>query len=316
MTSTQRTGKLFVMVGPAGAGKNSLMKDMIARIPGLRQLPTATTRPMRDTEQQGREHVFVTHEEFLRLIDQDALLEHQVVHGRLYGILRQTLEDALDAGELLIADIEIFGAQIVQRSYPDNVCMIFVQPPSIGDLVQRMEARGDSLVERTKRLLRVPMELAYANECDYAILNDDLQKTADTLFNVITAEAQGKRAIGMERIRYDYTYLAQVVPFYHHEVLLPLSGDALGLTFDSSASPAETALTALEQRLGVRASQADLIGGGVDGSFLAPYRFEYESEGAHETLRYIYLYRMEERAEFEGFQWMPARWEVPNGEPA
>lgn len=316
MTSTQRTGKLFVMVGPAGAGKNSLMKDVMARIPGLRQLPTATARPMRATEQQGREHVFVTHEEFLKLIEQNALLEHQYVHGRLYGILRQTLEDALDAGELLIADIEILGAQIVQSSYPDNVCMIFVQPPSLGDLVGRMESRGDSLPERTKRLLRVPMELAYADECDYAILNDDLQKSADTLYNIVKAEAQGQRAQGMQRIRYNFAYMAQIIPIFHHDVLVASSGEAIEVPFDTRTNPADSALSALDQQLGIQVSERDLIGGGINGDFLAPYRFEYADEAGIETLRYIYLYRMPEKIEVPGYQWRPAPWTIPNGEPA
>ena len=91
-------GLLFTMVGPAGAGKNTVMREAIRTLPGLRQLPTATTRAMRPTEAEGREHFFISVPEFTALRENGRLLEHQQVHGNWYGIARDPLEEALAAG--------------------------------------------------------------------------------------------------------------------------------------------------------------------------------------------------------------------------
>src|SRR5579859_8078683 len=105
-------GLLIVLVGPTGAGKNTLMQRAIEALPPLRQMPTMTTRPPREGEQHGREHWFVSTEEFQRLLATNALLEHQeVLPGRFYGVPRQPLDEALTHHrEWLIADIDVKGA--------------------------------------------------------------------------------------------------------------------------------------------------------------------------------------------------------------
>ena len=141
---TIHAGLLFVLVGPTAVGKNWLMKEALDQLTDLVQMPTATTRPIRADEQEGREHYFFSKAGFQDLIDSGALLEHQLVHGHKYGIIRARLEQALAAGRDQIADIDVLGASILREAFPDNVVLIFISPPDTVTLEKRIRARGDS----------------------------------------------------------------------------------------------------------------------------------------------------------------------------
>lgn len=181
-------GLLFVLVGPPGVGKNAMMNAVLSQISSLRQLPTATTRPIRSNEQEGREHLFVSPVEFQHMIDQGDLIEWQVVHGHQYGTPRSTVQQAMATGEDLIADIEVLGATYLRSAFPDNVILIFVQPPSVTELIHRMHNRGETETEIQKRMQRVEMEMRYAPECDYLITNDAVERASDILRGIILAE--------------------------------------------------------------------------------------------------------------------------------
>jgi guanylate kinase len=195
---------LFVMVGPGGTGKNTLMNIIKKRHPELKQLATATTRPPRANEAQGREHLFVSLEEFQRMIRDDELLEHQeVTPGKFYGIPRNSIEDQIYDGQHLIADIEVLGAKIVRETYPDDAVMIFVTVPSetpdgkLEVLRQRMLQRLESdpseadLIRIQQRLDRArDLEFPFAEACDYVIINDDITRAVDELDKIITAKIQ------------------------------------------------------------------------------------------------------------------------------
>ncbi len=123
-------------------GKNALMNAALEHIPQLRQMPTMTTRERRDNETPGRERFFVSPEQFQQLIADNALFEWQEVYeGRFYGVPRQPLEEALEKGENLIADIDVLGATYIRSVYPDNTYIIFVRPPSVQALPDRMQTR-------------------------------------------------------------------------------------------------------------------------------------------------------------------------------
>jgi guanylate kinase len=184
--STKYPGLVFTLVGPGGAGKNALMNAVLGRIADLRQLPTATTRPIRPMETDGREHLFVTTEEFHRMARDNELLEWQEVHpGRFYGIPRSTVENALHNGEYLIADIEIIGADILRRTFPANIILIFIAPPSMQILEDRMRARGENEEEITKRMNRAQIEMPFKEKCDYVIINDEMESAVDQLYDII-----------------------------------------------------------------------------------------------------------------------------------
>lgn len=192
-------GLLFVIVGPAGAGKNALMNSVLNRFPDLRQLPTATTRRMRPGEQQGREHLFVNDTEFQRMVASNELLENQLVHEHFYGVPRKLVEQSLMDEHDLIADIDVLGATTLRSNYHDQTVLIFLQPPSIAVLRQRMEKRGESEAEIETRMKRVPMEMAYAPQCDYLITNDEVNKASETLYGIILAERSHRELLKLRK---------------------------------------------------------------------------------------------------------------------
>lgn len=181
-------GKFFVLVGPPGVGKNALMKDVLEHFDDIRQLPTATTRPIRPIEQQGREHDFVSLDTFQTMIDMDELIEYQTVHQHLYGTPRKPIETAIAQGNDLIADIEVLGATHLQRQFPDNVVSIFIKPPSLEELELRMRQRNESEESIALRMQRVPMEMEFIQECDYLIVNDNFDEARSVLMSIIIAE--------------------------------------------------------------------------------------------------------------------------------
>jgi guanylate kinase len=190
----QYSGLLFTMIGPAGAGKNAVMNGVLEQHAEARQFPTATTRARRDYETQGREHQFLSRAEFEAMIAQQALLEHQEVHGNWYGIPRHPLENALAHGALLFADIDMHGATIVRQAFPHNAILVFVAPPSLPVLAQRMRERGESEAEISRRLLRAPAEMTYAPQCDYIIINDTLKQSIAEMMEIVAWERKRQNA--------------------------------------------------------------------------------------------------------------------------
>lgn len=204
MTSDTKRGHVFILVGPGGTGKNTLMNIVKARHPQLKQLATATTRPPRDGEKHGREHLFVTLEEFKQMIAENKLLEHQeVTTGKFYGIPRFVVEDNLNDGVILITDVEFKGARILHDAYPNDVTMIFVTVPgeSVEEkltlLRQRMINRLDDKVtdadhtridERIERAKQSELPFgANSNYVDYTIINDNVEDAAGELEQIITS---------------------------------------------------------------------------------------------------------------------------------
>jgi guanylate kinase len=122
------------------------------------------------------------------MIDHDRLIEWQEVHGQLYGMPRTAVEQALTDQQDLVADIDVLGATYLRSVYPDNVILVFIRPPSLSELEDRMRARGETETEIVKRMQRVNMEMQYAVECDYLIVNDDFEEACDILYGVVLAE--------------------------------------------------------------------------------------------------------------------------------
>jgi len=201
MTSHRRNGLLFILVGPTGAGKNTLMNAVMSRLEDLHQLPTATTRGIRPNEKEGREHHFLSRAAFEEMIENNELLEHQNVHGRLYGVPRKTVADAIDAMQDRIMDIDVLGAMNVRAAFPDNTIIVFVQPGASDDVVgtvrKRLEERGESPAEIENRLRRIPLEMSYAPLCDYLIIIDELNTAIESLYGIILAERSRRSLINL-----------------------------------------------------------------------------------------------------------------------
>ncbi len=313
MTRSQaRLGLLFILVAPAGAGKNTLMNVAKARIEGVHQLPTATTRAIRAGEMQGREHLYLSHDEFRRMIAAGELLEWQEVHGQFYGIPRATVEDAIADGIDLIADIEYRGAQAVSAVFPDNVVQVFIQPPSIESLIVRMRLRGDSEAEISKRLMRVPEELAYAPACKYLILNDDKIGAAQELEAIIRAE-RSRQAADMVRAAdkpnpVTISYAGVGIVMDGDDVLTRRAAPHFPTAItELGEQPHEAALRAIETELGIPVTLDRLIvGGPPKGAFLPPVKLDSVPVASGEQVVMQYAYRADQRFEPPaGWTWTP-----------
>ena len=305
--SGTRPGILFTLVGPAGAGKNRLIRYVLERTP-LKQIPTATTRPIRPGEQEGREHFYVSVEEFKRMIAAGDLLEHQVIHGNLYGMLRSTIEQSISSGQSIIADIEVLGAAEARKAYPENVVSVFIQPPSVGTLIERMRERGEKEAEIGKRLLRVPMELDYACDCPYVIMNDSFERAADLLLRIVLTETAGERAtVHSDTLTiYTFDFTASVIPVYREEALRRAAAPQEARTAVSRGEmPHDAALRLLHSELGISAEASGLLTHEkADGEFIPPTALEYSRDAAGEHVRYTYLYCLNQRiAAPDGWVW-------------
>ncbi len=202
--SEKLPGVIFVMIGPGGAGKNAIIKALITESRAIRQLATATTRKMRDDEKQGREHLFLSEEQFKQVIARGELLEfQQVTPGKYYGIPRQSVADGLAAGTIRIADIEVLGAKVLADAFSENVVQIFVTVPGadlseqLAILRNRMLCRADHSTDIGHRLERAKnLELPYQSQCDYVVVNDALPTAIDCTRSIIQRELAARNLPG------------------------------------------------------------------------------------------------------------------------
>ncbi|TNE86725.1 MAG: guanylate kinase [Deltaproteobacteria bacterium] len=193
-------GALFVVTGPSGVGKSTLIAHLMEHIPGIRFSVSATTRAPREGEQDGVHYHFLTPERFAELVGDGAFLEYAEVYGRRYGTLLDPIIDALDAGESILLDVDLQGARSVRRDYLDAVrarvgrsvddaIFVYILPPSIAVLEERLRARGtDSDEIIAGRMAKVAYQLEGVAEYDYLVVNDDLDEAREALTSVFRAE--------------------------------------------------------------------------------------------------------------------------------
>jgi guanylate kinase len=179
------TARLFVISAPSGAGKTSLVKALLERLPGLRVSTSHTTRSRRPTEENGREYYFVDNTEFDRMVAGKAFLEHARVFDNQYGTSRAQLEEKLAAGHDVILEIDWQGARQVRSLVPD--CRsIFILPPSREALRSRLTNRHtDSAAVIERRLADAVTDMSHYLEFDYVVVNDDFETAADQLARII-----------------------------------------------------------------------------------------------------------------------------------
>ena len=171
-----RRGRLIVVSGPSGAGKDTLIGEALGTIPELALIASATTRSPREGEVDGRDHVFLSREEFERWIQGDRLLEWAEYSGNLYGTPKQSVEELLEKGRSVILRIELQGARQIKERRPDAV-MVFVRAPSLEETRRRLEGRATESSESVEsRMATAVKEIAARDEFDHEVVNGDREQ--------------------------------------------------------------------------------------------------------------------------------------------
>lgn len=181
-------GRLFVLSGPSGVGKGSLLKALISYLPGVERSVSATTRAPRPGEQEGIDYHFLSREQFVEEIAENCFFEYAEYNRNYYGTPCKPVEALRARGFDVVLEIEVQGAQIVRSRTPDAV-LIFVQPPSLAALEDRLRKRGTDSEERIAERLRIAeAELSCLPLYDYSVINDDFNQALDQLRAIVIAE--------------------------------------------------------------------------------------------------------------------------------
>lgn len=186
MSSDHRTsGELFLIAAPSGAGKTSLMRALLEKCPNLALSVSDTTRPARAGEVDGEQYHFVTVEEFQRGVEAGDYLEHAEVFGNYYGTRRDRVEALRTTGRDVLLEIDVQGAEQIRANHPD-LCSIFILPPSMAVLAERLKARGsDSAEVIERRLGEARHEIAACGDFRWMVVNDDFDEALADLLAVV-----------------------------------------------------------------------------------------------------------------------------------
>lgn len=180
-------GQLIVYSGPSGVGKGTLLTPLLAPKGPLTLSVSATTRHPRPGEINGVHYHFVSREEFLKMVEEGEMLEYTEYNGNFYGTPRCFVEQQLAVGHNVVLEIETKGASQVHALCPDAL-MVFVMPPSLGELADRLAGRGtETDAERTGRLAAAAQEIRLADHYDFIVFNDDIALARDQLLCAINA---------------------------------------------------------------------------------------------------------------------------------
>jgi guanylate kinase len=177
-----------VVSGPSGTGKGTILKEVVRRRPHLVLPVSATTRPARAGERHSVDYQFVSHDEFLAQRDRGEFLESAEVYGHLYGTPRKEVERALAAGLDVLLEVDIQGALAVKRALPDAV-LVFVEPPSMDELLARLRGRATEDVESLRRRIESAYEEIKVKQIyDYIVVNDEIGSAANALVRILDGE--------------------------------------------------------------------------------------------------------------------------------
>ena len=178
MNEMNKQGRLLIFSAPSGSGKTTLVKYIMKELDNLSFSISATSRPPRGKEEDGKDYYFMSSDDFRKKIDSNDFVEwEEVYEGRYYGTLKAEVERIRNKGQNVVFDVDVIGGLNIKKLYGDEALAVFVKPPSIDILKQRLKKRDtDSDEEIRVRIEKAEYELSYANDFDIVIINDDLEK--------------------------------------------------------------------------------------------------------------------------------------------
>ena len=181
----RRRGMLLVVSAPSGAGKTTIVKEILRAYPTFGFSVSATTREKRPGETNGKDYFFLSRSEFERKIAAGDLVEHEEIYSNYYGTLKSEVENALSNGRDIVFDVDVNGGLSIKAKFPEAI-LVFIKPPSIETLRKRLKGRGSETDEQIeKRMARVEMELEKGEGFDYIIINDELKRAVNEVFGII-----------------------------------------------------------------------------------------------------------------------------------
>jgi guanylate kinase len=188
-----KRGLLIVISGPSGVGKDTLIRRLLALDHNLVYSVSGTTRKPRPGEVPDENYTFLTRERFEELVEKDAFLEHATYNGNLYGTFRDRVERARNEGRDIVLKIDVQGAEQVRDKMPDGI-FIFLAPPSVEELVKRQIKRNTESVEDMEaRRVIATEEMEYASRYDHVVVNDDIERAAREVLDIIQAARERQR---------------------------------------------------------------------------------------------------------------------------
>ena len=185
-----KNGNLYIVSAPSGAGKTSLLAEVRSSLPDLKVAISHTTRNIRPGEVDGEHYHFISKNDFLSMVEGDDFLEHAEVFGNYYGTSKQSVSTMLDSGHSVVLEIDWQGAQQVRQFYP-NAISIFILPPTIDELENRLRARGqDSDEIIAGRMNEARSEISHYHEYQYLVINDDMSAAVKQVINIFSQPEQ------------------------------------------------------------------------------------------------------------------------------
>lgn len=180
-------GVLVIISAPSGTGKSTICRRLLQKNKDLKYSTSCTTRAPRPGEKNGKHYFFLTREDFKRKIERHEFLEWALVHDEYYGTPRSFIESSIKSGSSVLLAIDVQGAAAIRRKRPDSI-LIFVAPPSLETLRERLAARRDESDSVARRLANSREEMAAAHRFDYLVVNDQLEKAVIQIESILVAE--------------------------------------------------------------------------------------------------------------------------------